>query len=117
MRRANLRREAIRRLSITWGAVALVGAASIPMAIGSAHADARDGQIIAERWCATCHLVVPDQTRTSDGVPTFPEIARREDVTADGLETFLASPHPVMPDMALTRNEIRALVSYIETLK
>ena len=117
MRRADVRNEAMRKLSMALGAAAIIGAATISVGIGSASADALDGQIIAERWCAACHLVGPDQTRASDGVPTFADIAQRVDVTADGLRAFLASPHPMMPDMALTRNEIRDLVVYIKTLE
>jgi len=85
--------------------------------IGNANADPRSGQIVAERWCAACHLVGPDQLRALDGVPTFAEVARREDVTAEGLRVFLSSPHPLMPDMALTRDEIRSLVAYIKTME
>jgi hypothetical protein len=33
------------------------------------------------------------------------------------LEGFLADPHPVMPDMSLTRQEIKDLVAYIGSLK
>jgi mono/diheme cytochrome c family protein len=82
-----------------------------------AFADVQTGAVIAERWCAECHLVGPDQTRAIDGVATFAEVARRDDVTEDGLRAFLSSPHPQMPDMALMRNEIRSLVAYIESLE
>ena len=85
--------------------------------IGDASADAERGQIISQQWCAACHLVGPDQVRATDGVATFEEIAQRHDVTADGLRAFLSSPHPAMPDMALTRNEIRDIVAYIQFLK
>jgi cytochrome c2 len=100
------------KFSVAVGAVVALG-----IGIGNANADPRNGQIIAERWCASCHLVGSDQVRAIDGVPTFAEVARRADVTADGLRGFLSSPHPLMPDMALTREEIRDLVAYIKTLE
>jgi mono/diheme cytochrome c family protein len=85
--------------------------------IDHAAADAERGRIISQQWCSACHLVGPDQVRAIDGVATFEEIAQRHDVTADGLRAFLASPHPVMPDMALTRDEIRDIVAYIQSMR
>jgi mono/diheme cytochrome c family protein len=111
MRRVVVRSEAMRKLTIAAGIMTFIG-----MGSGGVLADARSGQIIAERWCSACHLVGPDQALATDGVATFAEVARREDVTVAGLRAFLASPHPAMPDMALTRNEIRDLVAYIESL-
>jgi cytochrome c2 len=104
--------DAMRKYPVVVGAIVALG-----IGTGNALADPRSGQIIAERWCASCHLVAQDQVRAIDGVPTFAEVARREDVTADGLRAFLSSPHPQMPDMALTRDEIRDLVAYIKTLE
>lgn len=100
------------KLLVALGAVVALG-----LGIGNAFADARSGRIIAERWCASCHLVGPDQTRAIEGAPTFAEVAQREDVTAEGLRAFLSSPHPLMPDMALTRDESRDLVAYIKSLR
>lgn len=98
----------------------LTGAAGLLIFVAgtnNASADAQRGQVIAEQWCSACHLVSPEQVRALDGVPTFGEIARRGDVTADGLRVFLSTPHPVMPDMALTRDEIRDIVRYLNTLE
>lgn len=94
-----------------------LAACAFAFSAAPAFADVQTGAIIAERWCAECHLVGPDQIRAIDGVATFAEVARREDVTEESLRAFLASPHPRMPDMALTRNEIRSLVAYIESLE
>lgn len=80
-------------------------------------ADAENGKRIAERWCASCHLVSPGQTRASAAVPSFEEIARRADVTEAGLSAFLANPHPRMPDMSLTRTEINNLIKYLQSLR
>lgn len=97
----------------------LIGAGLLVFLAGINHAsaDAQRGQVIAERWCSACHLVGADQVRALDGVATFEEIARRHDVTDDGVRAFLSSPHPVMPDMALTRDEIRDIVAYIKALE
>lgn len=79
-------------------------------------ADALAGKRIAERWCASCHLVTPGQAKASDGVPTFASIASRKTFTAERLTPFLSHPHPVMPDMTLSRSEIADLVAYIRSL-
>jgi len=115
--RWTVRGKLMRTVSESVRAIAIVGTAMLGMGIAGASADVRSGQTIAERWCAACHLVGPEQTRAIDGVATFAEVARREDVTIDGLRAFLASPHPMMPDMALTRTEIRDLVEYIKALE
>jgi mono/diheme cytochrome c family protein len=77
--------------------------------------DLVQGKKIAQRWCASCHVVSPDQTRASADVPTFCDIAQRK--SGAQLKVFLMDPHPKMPDMSLTRQEIADIVDYIESLK
>lgn len=95
--------------------------AGLLAAAGAALAQPRpnpaDGRLIAERWCAACHLVAPDQRAATAGAPPFAEIARRHAGATGMLEGFLADPHPPMPDLSLTRQEIRNLVAYIMSLK
>ena len=79
--------------------------------------DPASGQRIAERWCASCHLVGPQQTVASADVPSFQAVARTRDLNDRTLATFLADPHPKMPDMQLSRREIDDLVSYIRSLR
>ena len=96
-------------------------AALLALIGGSATAAGRSGQgkAIAERWCAACHQVSPEQTTASADVPSFMTISemRATPSALAALEGFLADPHPVMPDMSLTRQEIRDLVAYIGSLK
>lgn len=79
--------------------------------------DRENGRVIAERWCAACHLVGPDQTSAAADIATFMEIARAAPDDLSALEGFLADPHPVMPDMSLSRTEIRDLIAYIASLR
>lgn len=81
------------------------------------HGIAASGKVIAERWCAACHIVSPEQTTGSADLPTFMSIAKAAADDTDPLEAFLADPHPVMPDMSLTRQEIRDLVAYVASLR
>ncbi|MDF2119452.1 cytochrome c [Roseiarcaceae bacterium H3SJ34-1] len=78
-------------------------------------ADVSNGKRIAERWCAACHVVAPQQTRASADVPTFAAIAAKYATSRD-LGVFLTDPHPRMPDMALSQPEIADLVAYIRSL-
>jgi mono/diheme cytochrome c family protein len=80
-----------------------------------ARADPRNGGVLAQRWCSACHIVSKDQTKGTDGVPSFAAIANRSDFSGEQLAFFLLNPHPVMPNMTLTRNEARDLAAYIAT--
>ena len=81
----------------------------------AAAADSVNGQRLAERWCAECHVIAPGQQRASDAVPTFVQIGGRFDETA--LATFLASAHHSrMPNLSLSRSEITDLVAFIKGL-
>jgi mono/diheme cytochrome c family protein len=94
----------------------LFACALLVVAATPAEADIEQGRIIAERWCAACHLVGPGQETASDQVATFAQIAGREDLTTDSLRQFLQMPHPPMPDLQLSHRDIRALIAYIENL-
>ncbi len=80
-------------------------------------ANAANGKTLAERWCATCHIVSPVQQRGTTQAPPFAEVAKREHMDAPMLALFLLLPHPKMPDMNLTRNEAADLAAYIVSLK
>ncbi|ASY65237.1 Cytochrome c552 (plasmid) [Sinorhizobium sojae CCBAU 05684] len=80
----------------------------------SAAADWANGERIAERWCAGCHVVAPGQSRGSDMVPTFAEIGSSKRLDETGLTAFLSDPtHSRMPPLSLARSEISDLVAYI----
>lgn len=79
-------------------------------------ADATNGKIIAERWCAACHVVAPDQKRGADNVPTFASIATEPGFSPAKVAKFLMDPHPKMPDMQLDRGEAGDLAAYIASL-
>ena len=73
------------------------------------------GSDLAERWCATCHVVSKNQAKGMDGVPSFASVAQRPDLDVNKLAFFLLDPHPVMPNMTLSRNDARDLAAYIAT--
>ena len=96
------------------GALTLALGTAMSLASESAvAADAAHGAQLAKRWCASCHIVSPDQTRGADNVPAFPTIAKKPGFTADKIAKFLMNPHPKMPNMQLSRREARDLGAYI----
>ena len=80
--------------------------------------DPARGRIIADTWCSLCHLVDGDESRTVlADVPTFTAIAQRLPSDAEVLAAFIIDPHPPMPDLGLSRKDIRDVLAYIATLK
>ena len=76
--------------------------------------DLRQGERLAKRWCAECHVVASDQTRAKADVPSFANVASR--LTSREIAAFLTGNPPRMPDMTLSRDEIGDLVGYIKAL-
>lgn len=94
----------------------LVLAVAILPSLAVAAGNAKRGRAIADRWCAACHLVSPEQVEASADVLSFMSVAEASAGDLGWLSGFLADPHPVMPDMSLTRREIQDLVAYFESL-
>ncbi|HET9717669.1 MAG TPA: c-type cytochrome [Pseudolabrys sp.] len=95
------------------GVLLLIVTALLP-AISFA-ADARRGETLAKRWCATCHVVAADQRQGTTQAPPFSAIASKPGFDDKQLAFFLLMPHPRMPDMSLTRDEAADLAAYIKT--
>jgi mono/diheme cytochrome c family protein len=81
-------------------------------------ADAAEGKTIAQRWCASCHLVERDQKNAAtDQAPPFASLARMPEFGANKLALLLLKPHPNIPKLSLSRAEVTSLADYIATLK
>jgi mono/diheme cytochrome c family protein len=81
-------------------------------------ADEYQGKDIAERWCASCHVVERDQKRPAiDQAPPFASVAIMPEFDANKLAMLLLKPHPSMPKLSLSRAEVANLADYILTLK
>ena len=85
----------------------------LALASPSVAADASQGEQLARRWCASCHVVAGDQRQATQEAPPFATIARTPGFDANRLAFFLLNPHPKMPDMSLTRSEAGDLAAYI----
>jgi mono/diheme cytochrome c family protein len=78
-------------------------------------ADASNGERLAMRWCAACHVVSNDQREANADAPPFEGIAKR--FSESGLVTFLLDPHAKMPNMNLSRIEAGDIAAYVSTLR
>jgi mono/diheme cytochrome c family protein len=80
--------------------------------------DTDAGLQVARTLCAACHLIgEPPNAETPADVPSFASIANRPDQSAESLSNWLIEPHTPMPNLHLTRKEIRDLAAYILTLR
>ena len=76
------------------------------------------GYALALQLCSGCHVVAPGQ-RPPTGVaaPTFRDIANRPGMNEVTLHNFLRTPHPIMPMLILSAEEMRDVSSFIIGLK
>jgi len=80
--------------------------------------DAAQGREIARRWCSSCHVVEKAATQApANGLPTFPALARRADLSADRLRAAMSPQHSRMPDFALSKRQQDDLIAYIFSLR
>lgn len=83
------------------------------------HPDAKTGHEIASKLCSGCHIVdssAGGKTMPAD-VPTFEEIANQPDQTTERIAGRIVIPHPPMPTIQLTREEIGDVAAYIMSLR
>lgn len=85
----------------------------VPFAQAASAASAANGERLARRWCAACHVVADDQSRGSTQAPPFSAVAKQPGFDASKLALFLLLPHPRMPDMNMSRDEAADLAAYI----
>jgi len=77
---------------------------------------AMNGRNIAESWCASCHTVSARATG-QDTAPPFSAIARDRAFDRDKLIQVLADPHPPMPNIHLSRQQLDDVIAYIHSLR
>jgi mono/diheme cytochrome c family protein len=105
---------AFRHSAALCGAFGVLGAVMAQPALA---ADAFNGERLAERWCAACHVIASDQREANADAPPFEEIAKRPNFSESGLVTFLLDPHAKMPSMNLTRFEAGDIAAYVGKLR
>ena len=87
----------------------------MPLSSVLAAGDAREGRQIAERWCSSCHMIGRD-TRGGDAAPPFVALASDPARTETFLRNWISNPHPPMPNLNLSRQDVEDLSAYIRSL-
>ena len=90
---------------------ALLGYA--PMAFAAANADA--GRQLVERSCSTCHAM-NSAAEATDGAPPLSTLARSNRERPAWIRGWLMAPHPPMPNISLSRQQIDDVIAYLSTL-
>src|SRR5262245_9100702 len=80
--------------------------------------DPERGLKLAQQFCSNCHIVASGGSATAiAGVPAFAAIASKPEQTVERLTGKMMAPHPPMPAIALTVEEMRDLAAYIFSVK
>ncbi len=111
----------MKRLMLAAGLGVALGLASLAAnAQGSAQmGDLNTGRSFALQTCTPCHVVSPRQLAPPRFAvaPSFQSIADLPSTTSLSLQTFLVTPHPTMPNLVLSADEVGNVVAYILSLK
>jgi len=72
------------------------------------------GRSVAQTWCVSCHAIGEGtQESALVGAPSFRSLGRRGDLDSDALAAALLRPHPVMPEMPLSKRDLRGLAAFL----
>src|SRR5262249_32809582 len=80
--------------------------------------DPTHGQELASELCSNCHLIgIGQQEQANADVPSFHEIANKQDQTAGAIMAHIMLPKHPMPTIPLTKKELSDLAAYILSLR
>ena len=81
-------------------------------------ADPKSGREFAQRICAECHAVLPEDTTSRNAeAPAFKAIADNPFWTRTALLVWFQTPHPTMPNMLLDSEDLENVIAYILSLR
>ena len=77
------------------------------------------GRALAEEMCSQCHAIGKDGQSPHDRAPPFRALDRRLDLDSfvDRLREGLMVAHPDMPMFRFTREDARAFVLYVRSIR
>jgi mono/diheme cytochrome c family protein len=76
------------------------------------------GRNLAMQLCSGCHVVAPGQRLPYPVVaPTISSIANRPGMNEVSLQNFLRVPHPIMPMLILSADEMNDVAKFVLSLK
>ncbi len=86
--------------------------------VGLAHAasgNAEAGRQLVMRSCSSCHATEAAGTVT-DNAPPFSAVAKTNKERPAWIRGWLMEPHPPMPNISLSRQQIDDIIAYLGTL-
>jgi len=92
----------------------LAGLSIAPAAAQEGNAEA--GHELASNLCTSCHIV-GDERSGSDLAPPFPVIAKNPRLSLEQLHGWGGPGHPMLPDLALTPQQIADINAYLDSLR
>jgi mono/diheme cytochrome c family protein len=100
---------------ILFGSLIIAGVLFPELALAQDDRQRLQGLDLARDLCSGCHVVTENQRGTAiDGAPSFPMLGR-SGRSNDHLRVWLSEPHPVMPQMPLSEEQIAAVIAYIRS--
>lgn len=115
---ADTRRARLSLIGTTGAALLLLTSPNQLGAQGDGKPSKEKGYQISQTLCAGCHLIGERSTSPLPaGVPSFRTIANRLGQTGQKIKDVLIQPHPPMPDIQLTNDEILNIIAYLESLR
>src|SRR4029453_1933640 len=100
------------RIAIVVGTVISLGCRPISLA---AAGNAEAGRQFIMRSCSSCHATEAAKTAT-DNAPPFSAVAKTNKDNPAWIRGWLMSPHPPMPNISLSRQQIDDVVPSLSTL-
>jgi mono/diheme cytochrome c family protein len=98
--------------------VLIAAVVSSPGLAKAESADPNKGKALAESLCSGCHNVwMGPVERDKNEIPSFYEFANRPDQTPELVAAGIVFPHPEMPRVSFTNEELRNIVAYIMSLR
>ena len=88
-----------------------LGYAQVTYAAGNVDA----GRDLMTRSCSSCHAM-NSATVATDGVPPLLVLARDNKERPAWIRGWLMDPHPPMPSISLSRQQIDNIIAYLNTL-
>jgi mono/diheme cytochrome c family protein len=73
------------------------------------------GRQLVLRSCSSCHAIESSALAT-DAAPPFSDVARANRERPNWIRGWLMSPHPPMPQIPLSRQEIADIIAYLEVV-
>lgn len=102
-------------MKASFGATVIALGIALPVMAQQEEGDPAAGHELALQLCTACHIV-GSEASGSDVAPPFPVIAKDPDVTLTELHAWIGPAHPMLPDLALTPQQIADINAYLDTL-